>query len=120
IDRIPSRDLAAALGEMESAPWAEWKGGKPITPAQLARQLGRFRIAPRTIRLADGTTPKGYPRDDFADAWERYPARDEPDDDTPSHSPVDSKRHNATSRLNTRENGHFQNATDSICGVSEA
>lgn len=38
----------------------------------LARKLKPYEIKPGTIRLADGTTPKGYRRDWFFDAWARY------------------------------------------------
>jgi hypothetical protein len=70
-DRISSADLAAALCEIETFPWAEWSHGKPMTAGKLARLLGRYDIVPRTIRLVEKTA-KGYLRDDFADAWSRY------------------------------------------------
>jgi hypothetical protein len=61
VDRAPSADLAAALGGMENRPWSEWRNGKPITPAALARLLGPFGITPGTKRDGD-TTFKGYLR----------------------------------------------------------
>lgn len=72
-DRIASKDLAEALGGMEDRPWAEWgRAQKPITAPQVARQLGRHGIVPRTVRLPDGTRLKGYEHADFAEAWLRY------------------------------------------------
>jgi putative DNA primase/helicase len=72
LERISSVDLAAQLATYADSPWAEWKGGKPITPAQLARLLKPFGIAPQVIRLSGGTTMRGYLRTFFEDAWERY------------------------------------------------
>jgi hypothetical protein len=70
-DRIFSDDLVAALAKIETSPWAEWKHGKPMTVIQLARQLKPFKVSPRNVRIED-VQHKGYGRDDFADAWDRY------------------------------------------------
>jgi hypothetical protein len=72
LERVSSADLAADLGADMAGPFSEWKNGKPITQAQLARVLKPFRIAPETIRLQGGGTPRGYMRSQFEDAWERY------------------------------------------------
>lgn len=69
---LPSEQICEYLAGREDRPWPEWKGGKSITKAQLARALAPFGIKPRTIRLPSGGTPKGYHADDFADAWARY------------------------------------------------
>ena len=71
MDRVRSAELANALGEMENRPWSEWRNGKPITPASLARLLGPFGIAPGTKRDGDHTF-KGYLLPDFADAFAIY------------------------------------------------
>ena len=71
-ERMSSADLAATLGADMTGPWAEWKKGKPITQAQLARVLKPFGIAPEVIRLPGGGTIRGYLRSQFEDAWERY------------------------------------------------
>jgi putative DNA primase/helicase len=72
LERISSADLAATLGSDPTGPWAEWKGGKPITQAQLARVLKPHGIAPIKIRLLGGGTLQGYMRSQFEDEWERY------------------------------------------------
>lgn len=73
VDRLPSEDAAHALGAMEDRPWAEWgRTRRPLAPPALARLLKPFGIVPRSIRLPDGRTPKGYLRSDFEDAWDRY------------------------------------------------
>jgi 5S rRNA maturation endonuclease (ribonuclease M5) len=71
VDRMASADLAAALCEIETSPWAELSHGKPITPGKLARLLSAHEIKPHSVRIGD-KTPKGYQREDFEDAWARY------------------------------------------------
>jgi hypothetical protein len=78
-DRMPTKDLLEQLIEQESdGPWAIWwendirhdnvKG----PAAKLSRMLKRFGIKARVIRLSDGSTPRGYLKVDFTDAWDRY------------------------------------------------
>jgi hypothetical protein len=77
-ERLSSLDLVSGLVEVETSPWGDWKHGKPLNAVGLAHLLRPFGICPRTIRV-DGNTPKGYLRDFFLDAWERYlPRRDTP------------------------------------------
>ena len=70
-DRLASSDIIEALVSLDSRPWPEWKGDKPITSRQLARLLEPFSVAPTTI-WADGRSVKGYHLDSFADAFARY------------------------------------------------
>jgi Protein of unknown function (DUF3631) len=71
VDRLPSATLASLLGEIETSPWGDlW--GKPLDARGLARRLKPFGVIPRTIRLDDGTTPKGYLHEQFADVSARY------------------------------------------------
>jgi hypothetical protein len=71
VDRISSADLVAELHELEDSPWPEWHG-KPITKTGVASLLKHFEIRPRTVRLDNGTTAKGYRREQFEDAFSRY------------------------------------------------
>ena len=71
-DRMSSADLVARLVSNPECPWAEWKGGKPITQAQLARLLKSFSITSQVIRVPSGGTPRGYLRSQFEESWERY------------------------------------------------
>jgi len=73
-DRLSSADLVAALVAMESGPWGDLYG-RPLDPRQLARRLRPYGIVPKSIRLEDGSTPKGYTADQFHDAWRRYLSR---------------------------------------------
>jgi Protein of unknown function (DUF3631) len=70
-DKLASATLGEALAENEESPWGEWHG-KPITAHGIARLLKRFEIRPRQVRLDDATTLKGYHREQFEDAWNRY------------------------------------------------
>jgi hypothetical protein len=72
VDRVPSAFLVERLVKIEGRPWAEWKGGKPISQNTLARHLGRFGIVSSTVRFNSGHTAKGYYRSAFDDAFDRY------------------------------------------------
>jgi hypothetical protein len=71
VDRIASAALVGALGDIETSPWAEWTRDKPLRATGLAKLLKPYGIFPATIRI-EGTTPKGYLKVDFQDAFERY------------------------------------------------
>ena len=59
------------LAQREDRPWSEWKNGRRMTIAQLARQLKAFEIKPKNIRLGEAVL-KGYERAQFEDAFHRY------------------------------------------------
>jgi putative DNA primase/helicase len=117
IDRISSAALVAQLKEIEGRPWAEWKGGKPITANSLARLLGRFEIISRTIRLSSNQTAKGYYRSDFDDVFGRYLP---PQGVTPSQSNNDGHC-DALQSVTSQEPVTFQKASqlnsDGDCDV---
>jgi hypothetical protein len=52
-----------------SGPWASERS--PLTPHRLARLLHPFEITSKQIRIGC-TSLKGYQRETFVDAWERY------------------------------------------------
>lgn len=79
VDRIPSQELVNALNDTEGHPWAEWGKGKGLIANSLARLLKPFQISPGSIRFNDGTTPKGYKREQFTDVWARYISAASPD-----------------------------------------
>jgi Protein of unknown function (DUF3631) len=70
--RMASADICQHLAGMEDRPWPEWRQGKAITPRQLAVVLAPFGIRPANLRGMDGRVPKGYYREAFAEAWDRY------------------------------------------------
>jgi hypothetical protein len=71
---VCSGSLLTNLKGMEEGIWAEID----FTPRKLARRLANYGIKPTTVRLADGKVLKGYKREDFADAWNRYLPSAEP------------------------------------------
>ena len=71
VDRLQSAELVAALVEMEDRPWPEWRHGKPMTAASLARLLKPFGLKPRKLRLG-GHTLNGYQRGGIEAAHIRY------------------------------------------------
>ena len=77
-DRITSADLFSELTADETAPWATYNKGKPISQRQVAGLLKPYGIKPRTIKLKtipptpEGTTAKGYLLEWFADVFSRF------------------------------------------------
>ena len=72
LDAISSAELAAQLGTDAASRWQEFRGGKPITQFQLARELKAFKIFPDKITPKGLGQTRGYARAWFEDAWERY------------------------------------------------
>jgi putative DNA primase/helicase len=79
-DRLWSEQICEALAAMEGHPWAEYgKNAKPISKNQLASRLRRFKadpdgkvpIEPSTVWIGQHSK-KGYRRDQFEAAWNRY------------------------------------------------
>lgn len=71
---VNSGELVNELNMMEESPWGDLKG-RPMDTRRLARMLKGYGITPQKKRLGEATS-RGYPRDAFTDAWERYlPAR---------------------------------------------
>lgn len=111
--RMTSAELARRLGEIEDKPWAEWRQGKPITSTQLARALAPFRVRPHNMKIAGtGEVRKGYTRDQFADAWDRYLSAPSP---SPRYEPLP-----ATDAGNNSELSENWPATDPLPFESSA
>jgi hypothetical protein len=86
-DRLPTKDLLEQLIEQETdGPWAIWwendirHGNIKGPAAKLSRMLKRFKIKAGVFRLSDGSTPRGYLKADFIDAWDRYCSPNSTDD----------------------------------------
>ena len=91
-DRITSAQLIEVLVADKTAPWATYNKGKDISERQVAGLLKDFwpdatDRRPRTIRLDNGTTAKGYQFDWFTDAFARYCASPEEDSSSPEGGP---------------------------------
>jgi hypothetical protein len=104
-DRIASADMIDDLVADETAPWATYNKGKPISQRQVASLLKAYGIKPKTIRLHDGSTAKGYLLAWFTDAFSRF---------TPySAKTLGSIRH-AVTDLFSRDFSPFSSVTDAI------
>src|SRR5262249_4640382 len=71
-DVMKSAALVAALVADPERPWAEWRGGNPLTQKQLAGLLKPFGITSETVHPAGGPHGKGYKRAGFEEAWAAY------------------------------------------------
>lgn len=78
-DRLPSAALLRRLVANEEGPWGRYWGAEvereshPRAAAtDLARKLRPFGVRPRVIRLPDGTTPRGYLREQLEPVWATY------------------------------------------------
>lgn len=78
-DRLPSRELIDKLLDDEEAPWGDLGYYKKLDARILAKLLGEYGIRSSTIRMPNNSTPKGYKRSDFLDAWKCYLPRSETD-----------------------------------------
>lgn len=72
LDSIPTHQLLYSLKTIDGRPWGAYLNGRPITASALATLLKPLRISPGSIRLVGGSTPKGYTREKFEDAFARY------------------------------------------------
>jgi len=69
-DFIATTDLLSYLHSIEEAPWGDLRG-KPLDARGLSTRLRQYGISRTTVRIGT-STPKGYRRADFHDAWARY------------------------------------------------
>ena len=72
VDRLSSEELVSCLCNLDDRPWPDYRHGKPISKTQIARLLKPLGVSTGTIRLPDGSTPKGYHLTAFRDAFARY------------------------------------------------
>lgn len=91
----------------EESPWTDWHG-KPLTARGLARFLAPHGIRSSTVRLADGSTPKGYKLEAFGDAWKRY---------TPENLPQSAT--SATTCMGTGVEAVLETPHEPLCGGYE-
>lgn len=64
--------LLARLADMEERPWAEYRHGKPLNAHALSRLLRPYQILPAGKVRQGPRTLRGYRRQAFMDAWDRY------------------------------------------------
>ena len=72
--KLFTSDLLDQLNALEESPWGEY-GRRRSTPGlkagDLSRLLRDYGVRSQTVRVGSDTK-KGYRREDFVDAWDRY------------------------------------------------
>ena len=106
VTKIYSRDLCKRLNAIEESQWGEMRQEKGINPPLLSKILRSFGISSKSIRMGHDTA-KGYQREIFEEAWERYL----PD--------IDDERHNGTTSGKKGENPNSYCVTDKACDITE-
>jgi Protein of unknown function (DUF3631)/Domain of unknown function (DUF3854) len=101
-----TKQLCKELNEDEELPFGAYRKGEGIDGRRLSRMLKPYSIKPKTIELA-GENAKGYRRDWFAEAWERYA----PERSARAHDTADDAS-GAVSRQDGSENGCVEPETD--------
>jgi hypothetical protein len=71
--RLATKRLLEELHRLEERPWSAWgKARKPLTDVTLAVLLRSYGIRSGSVRVEDGSTPKGYYLRSFQEAFARY------------------------------------------------
>jgi hypothetical protein len=71
-DRITSAGLVEFINSDEESPFGGFRDGRGLDTRGLAKLLRPYGIRPRTIRVGDNPNHRGYLREQFVDAWERW------------------------------------------------
>ena len=71
-DFFDTTTLLTRLAEMGERPWGEYRHGKPLNAHALSRLLRPYQILPAGKVRQGAKTLRGYRREAFVDAWERY------------------------------------------------
>ena len=69
-DSIKTVELLWELTTIDTSPWGNWYG-KSITAHSVSKLLREWQIRTIAVRV-DGEVVRGYKREQFWDAWERY------------------------------------------------
>lgn len=72
LSHIRTAELITLLCEDEENAWATYNRGKPISARQLNRQLGKYGIESKQIRLNSNDRIRGFEHVDFREIFERY------------------------------------------------
>lgn len=75
-NRIPSQELVKLLCKNPDWVWRQCKNGGPLDPREMAKMLAPYGIKPKPNRKGDKTV-RGYERNQFDDAFDRYLDRGE-------------------------------------------
>jgi hypothetical protein len=76
-EALPTKTILTKLQELDESPWADIS----LNDRGLATRLRPYEVRPKTVRIHDAT-PRGYSREDFHDAWQRYLGFASPESET--------------------------------------
>ncbi len=111
--RLATKRLLDELHRLEERSWSAWgKARKPMTDVALAGLLRGYGIRSGSVRLEDGSTPKGYYLRSFQEAFACYLSPISP------YPPL-LVRHAATTPRKPEGSNNFAAATSEFCGGSE-
>ena len=71
---LASKTICQALNADEELPFGGYSKDAGVSPRTLAKLLRPYGVKPKVVRVGV-ETPRGYERDQFAEAWERYDAQ---------------------------------------------
>ena len=73
-DRMETADIIGQLLDSEDGSWGDLDG-RPLDARRLAREMARYNVRPKDLKLPSGSVRKGYRTDGpdgLADVWLRY------------------------------------------------
>jgi hypothetical protein len=120
--KLHTSTILEKLQADESKPWARL-GGEGLDARGLARLLQPYGIQPKQVRIGDDSR-KGYERENFEDAWERYcPLPDpspDPSSETAKHSAYRAENPvSAGSDVSGKRNGENSHRNADVSYVSD-
>jgi hypothetical protein len=119
-DRLSTKALLVALNAREESPWGAYRKEQGMDSRTLARILKPYEIEPGTIRLPDGSTPKGYYATAFEDALARYVDSLPATNATPVYDVVEEPNLFATRQVGVaHENNAFTGLQTKCGGVAD-
>jgi hypothetical protein len=71
-DSAATSALLDRFNGLDERSWGSWNDGNGMRPRDLARLLRPFEIRPKTVRISEDKTAKGYKQEDCEDAFARY------------------------------------------------
>jgi hypothetical protein len=50
-DKLTTREIIDGLVAIEERPWADWRAGRPLSPAALAKLVAPFGVIPGNLKI---------------------------------------------------------------------
>jgi putative DNA primase/helicase len=111
-DCLATKALIERLVADPERPWADYRRGTPLSDRQLASLLKPFGIFSGTVHRVGAPDAKGYTRQQFEEAWQRYlpPLSPTPPPETSSRpNPTGSTTYADFRNVQTDDRGRMEN-----------